>query len=95
LIEGGKNLPKAIHKKIVEIAFLIFVCKKQKVINERKRNIERSDTTGAAYYKKIFREKQGAPHQYELCIDSSVGVQSGKLTVRVFEIGIPVFHAGS
>lgn len=43
--------------------------------DEGKRNIERSDMARAAYYKNISGKKWGDPHQYELCIDSSVGVQ--------------------
>lgn len=43
--------------------------------DEGKRNIERSDTARAAYYKNISGKKWGDPHQYELSIDSSIGVQ--------------------
>ena len=43
--------------------------------DEGKRNIERSDMARAAYYKNISGKKWGDPHQYELCIDSSIGTQ--------------------
>ncbi|MDE6364167.1 MAG: MATE family efflux transporter [Lachnospiraceae bacterium] len=42
---------------------------------EGRKNIERSDTARAAYYRNISGKKWGDPHQYELCIDSSVGIQ--------------------
>lgn len=43
--------------------------------DEGKKNIERSDTARATYYKNISGKKWGDPHQYELCIDSSIGTQ--------------------
>lgn len=43
--------------------------------DEGKKNIERSDTARATYYKNISGKKWGDPHQYELCIDSSIGIQ--------------------
>lgn len=43
--------------------------------DEGKKNIERSDMARAAYYKNISGKKWGDPHQYELCIDSSIGTQ--------------------
>ena len=43
--------------------------------DEGKKNIERSDAARAAYYRNISGKKWGDPHQYELCIDSSIGVQ--------------------
>lgn len=43
--------------------------------DEGKKNIERSDTARAIYYRNISGKKWGDPHQYELCIDSSIGVQ--------------------
>lgn len=42
--------------------------------DEGKRNIERSDTARATYYRNISGKKWGDPHQYELCIDSSIGI---------------------
>lgn len=42
---------------------------------EGKKNIERSDMARAAYYKNISGKKWSDPHQYELCIDSSIGTQ--------------------
>lgn len=42
---------------------------------EGRKNIERSDMARAAYYKSISGKKWGDPHQYELCIDSSIGMQ--------------------
>jgi len=43
--------------------------------DEGKRNIERSDMARSTYYKNISGKKWGDPHQYELCIDSSIGIQ--------------------
>lgn len=43
--------------------------------DEGKKNIERSDMARATYYKNISGKKWGDPHQYELCIDSSIGIQ--------------------
>lgn len=37
--------------------------------------MERSDMARAIYYKNISGKKWGDPHQYELCIDSSIGIQ--------------------
>lgn len=42
---------------------------------EGKKNIERSDMARATYYKNISGKMWGDPHQYELCIDSSIGIQ--------------------
>lgn len=42
---------------------------------EGKKNIERSDKARATYYRNISGKKWGDPHQYELCVDSSVGIQ--------------------
>lgn len=43
--------------------------------DEGKKNIERSVMARATYYKNISGKKWGDPHQYELCIDSSIGIQ--------------------
>lgn len=43
--------------------------------DEGKKNIERSDAARATYYRNISGKKWGDPHQYELCIDSSIGTQ--------------------
>ena len=43
--------------------------------DEGKKNIERSDMARATYYKNISGKNWGDPHQYELCIDSSIGIQ--------------------
>ena len=43
--------------------------------DEGKKNIERSDMARAAYYRNISGKKWGDPHQYELCIDSSIGIE--------------------
>lgn len=43
--------------------------------DEGKKNIERSDMARATYYRNISGKKWGDPHQYELCIDSSIGTQ--------------------
>lgn len=40
-----------------------------------KKHIARSDTARAAYYRNISGQKWGDPHHYELCIDSSIGIQ--------------------
>ena len=38
--------------------------------------IKRSDEARAAYYRNISGEKWGEPRNYNLCIDSSVGVEA-------------------
>lgn len=43
--------------------------------DEGRKNIERSDMARAAYYKNISGKKWGDPHQYDLCIDSSIGIE--------------------
>lgn len=43
--------------------------------DEGKKNVERSDAARAAYYRNISGKKWGDPHQYEICIDSSIGIQ--------------------
>lgn len=42
---------------------------------EGRRSIERSDAARAAYYKNISGFKWGDVHQYDLCIDSSIGTE--------------------
>ena len=42
---------------------------------EGRQSIERSDTARAAYYKNISGFKWGDVHQYDLCIDSSIGTE--------------------
>lgn len=42
---------------------------------EGRKNVERSDAARAAYYKNISGKKWGDPHQYDLCIDSSMGTE--------------------
>lgn len=51
--------------------------------DEGRKNIERSDAARAAYYKSISGKKWSDPHQYELCIDSSLGTQ--KCAEIIFE----------
>lgn len=43
--------------------------------DEGRKNMERSDMARATYYRNISGKKWGDPHQYELCIDSSIGIQ--------------------
>ncbi len=43
---------------------------------EGRRSIERSDAARAAYYKNISGFKWGDVHQYDLCIDSSIGTEA-------------------
>ena len=40
---------------------------------EGKKSIARSDSARGAYYKSISGREWGDPHQYELCVDSSIG----------------------
>ena len=40
---------------------------------EGKKSITRSDAARGAYYKSISGREWGDPHQYELCVDSSIG----------------------
>ena len=40
-----------------------------------RKNIARSDAARAAYYQSISGREWGNPHAYELCIDSSIGVE--------------------
>ena len=42
---------------------------------EGRRSIERSDAARAAYYKNISGYRWGDVHQYDLCIDSSIGTE--------------------
>lgn len=42
---------------------------------EGRKSIERSDAARAAYYKNISGFKWGDVHQYDLCIDSSIGIE--------------------
>lgn len=42
---------------------------------EGRKSIERADAARSAYYKNISGKKWGETHQYELCIDSSIGIQ--------------------
>lgn len=43
---------------------------------EGRRSIARSDAARAAYYKSISGRNWGDPHEYELCIDSSIGAEA-------------------
>lgn len=43
---------------------------------EGQKSIHRSDSARAAYYKSISGRDWGDPHAYELCIDSSIGVEA-------------------
>lgn len=40
------------------------------------KNIARSDAARSAYYKSISGHGWGDPHEYELCVDSSIGVEA-------------------
>ena len=40
---------------------------------EGKKSIARSDAARGAYYKSISGHEWGDSHQYELCVDSSIG----------------------
>lgn len=42
---------------------------------EAESNIKRSDDARASYYKNISGQSWGNPHNYDLCIDSSVGIE--------------------
>ncbi|MCC8014958.1 MAG: MATE family efflux transporter [Eubacterium sp.] len=41
-----------------------------------KQNVRRSDSARSAYYKSISGRSWGSPHDYELCIDSSIGSEA-------------------
>ena len=43
-------------------------------LEESQRNIRRSDNARAAYYKNISGGELGDANNYELCIDSSIGL---------------------
>ena len=43
---------------------------------QAKKSILRSDAARSAYYKSISGREWGNPHEYELCIDSSVGMDA-------------------
>lgn len=45
-------------------------------LEEAKKNIRRSDEARAAYYKNISGQSWGNPHNYDLLIDSSIGIES-------------------
>ncbi len=42
---------------------------------DAKKSIARSDSARSAYYKSISGQSWGDPHGYELCVDSSIGVE--------------------
>jgi len=44
-------------------------------LQEAKRNIRRSDKARASYYRHISGKRWGVPKNYELTVDSSVGVE--------------------
>lgn len=39
------------------------------------KSIERSDAARSTYYESITKKRWGDSHSYELCIDSSIGVE--------------------
>ena len=43
---------------------------------QAKKSIERSDMARSSYYKSITNKKWGDSHGYELCVDSSIGVEA-------------------
>ena len=43
--------------------------------NEALENVKKSDYTRAAYYRSISGKKWGNPHNYTLCLDSSIGIE--------------------
>ena len=45
-------------------------------LSKAKENITRSDNARAKYYKNISGNDWGDGHKYNLCIDSSIGVES-------------------
>ena len=50
------------------------------------RNVKRSDTSRASYYKNISGEKWGKTENYDLCIDASIGVEaSAELILKYVE----------
>ncbi len=54
--------------------------------DEAKRSLARSDAARSAYYKNISGRDWGNPHSYELCVDSSIGVEeTANLIVNYLE----------
>jgi cytidylate kinase len=51
-------------------------------------DIARSDSARAAYYAKISGRKWGDAKQYDLCIDSSIGVQKAANVIVEYVKGI-------
>ncbi len=43
--------------------------------DQAEKSIERSDSARKAYYESITSKNWGDPHSYELCVDSSIGVE--------------------
>lgn len=51
---------------------------------EAKKNVRRSDNARAAYYKNISGQEWGDCQNYDLCIDSSIGVENCAKTISAF-----------
>ena len=51
---------------------------------EAKRNIRRSDRARASYYRHISGKRWGDPKNYELVVDSSVGVEKAAEEILEF-----------
>lgn len=51
---------------------------------EAKANLKRSDEARAAYYKNISGLTWGNAHNYDLCIDSSVGIEKCADVIREY-----------
>ena len=56
-------------------------------VEEAKRNIRRSDEARASYYKNISESTWGDRHNYELLIDSSVGLEESAKTILEYVNG--------
>lgn len=71
------------HKNIVRIFITApKVYRTQKVMEmygdsreQAEKSIERSDAARKAYYESITNKRWGDSHNYELCVDSSIGVE--------------------
>ena len=50
-------------------------------LEEARKNIRRSDEARASYYKNISQRNWGNRHNYELMIDSSIGVEASVDTI--------------
>lgn len=58
-------------------------------VQEAKKNIRRSDEARASYYKNISKQTWGARHNYELMLDSSIGIEASVDTIYQYILSRP------